>query len=303
LYNSTTDFPKTWKTLKRILIQGPTKARPNLEPADVIFVDDLFHPDLLKNLKENYIQVEPYLYKCSFVKIGMIYLEILKSEEIISNHKNLNNYYDIVVLARIDCTVKEYEQLIFEHYPKEKIVIIDGHDGGYIYPEHLPLINKGLYFKRELVDLNPVNPISFAIPREKCLTEFPNKIRALSNVRPGDGYIHSTEDAYYQDYAESLFGITYKKGGWDCMRHYEIMANRCVPYFADLEKAPANVMTTLPKNLLLYIKQRVEQMGPDYFLPSNPGWTEYVGFENKLHSHFINNCTTDILAQYVLSKV
>lgn len=244
------------------------------------------------------------LYGLGFSLWGLLEddVSIIRDDEVIKQ-RIINNYYDIVVLARIDCTVKEYEQLIFEHYPKEKIVIIDGHDNGYIYPEHIPLINKGVYFKRELFNPNSVNPISFAIPREKCLTELPNKIRALSNVRPGDGYIHRTEDAYYQDYAESLFGITYKKGGWDCMRHYEIMANRCVPYFADLEMAPASVMTTLPKNLLLYIKHRVEQMGPDYFLPSNPGWTEYVDFENKLHSHFINNCTTDILAQYMLSKV
>jgi hypothetical protein len=29
-----------------------------------------------------------------------------------------------------------------------------------------------------------------------------------------------------------------KKGGWDCLRHYEIIGNGCMPYFENIEKCP-----------------------------------------------------------------
>jgi hypothetical protein len=45
-----------------------------------------------------------------------------------------------------------------------------------------------------------------------------------------------------------------KKAGWDCMRHYEILGNNCIPYFIDLEDCPKNTLTNLPKELLLKLE-------------------------------------------------
>jgi hypothetical protein len=225
--------------------------------------------------------------------------QVRDPEQVRENIKN--HYYDLIIFGRIDHQGPHLD-LVLEHYPREKIIILDGHDGGDIYPEHLPLIEKTIYFKRELVDPNPVFPISFSMPREKCITELRTKVKPFSYVRPGAGYIHNTEASYYDDYAESLFGITHKKGGWDCLRHYEILANRCVPYMPDIANVPPNVMTMLPKELMLYVKQRVDQQGPEYFMPGNLGWIEYLEFENEIHKHFITKCTTDASARYVLSK-
>jgi len=36
----------------------------------------------------------------------------------------------------------------------------------------------------------------------------------------------------------SKFGITTKRGGWDCLRHYELAANGCVLCFRDLDAKP-----------------------------------------------------------------
>jgi hypothetical protein len=41
---------------------------------------------------------------------------------------------------------------------------------------------------------------------------------------------------------------------WDCFRHYEILAAGSVPYFFDLEKAPAQTLANLPKQLLLELR-------------------------------------------------
>ena len=47
-------------------------------------------------------------------------------------------------------------------------------------------------------------------------------------------------------YQNSLFSLTYRKTGWDCLRHYEILASGSIPLFLDLEKCPEDT-TTLPK--------------------------------------------------------
>ena len=48
------------------------------------------------------------------------------------------------------------------------------------------------------------------------------------------GYAFSTEVDYRQNLAESRFGITTKRGGWECLRHYEIAASATIPCFKDL---------------------------------------------------------------------
>ena len=81
----------------------------------------------------------------------------------------------------------------------------------------------------EWVGPRRIYPISFAIPEELVLSGPPAKeqssgegiSRGNRKYRFGPG----EQDAYYADYQRSYFGLTYKKGGWDCMRHLEIMAN------------------------------------------------------------------------------
>jgi hypothetical protein len=52
-------------------------------------------------------------------------------------------------------------------------------------------------------------------------------------------YAFSGEAAYYADLAASRFAITTRRGGWDCLRHYEIAAAGAVPCFRQLEAKPA----------------------------------------------------------------
>ncbi|MDE3045947.1 MAG: hypothetical protein KGJ02_04815 [Verrucomicrobiota bacterium] len=97
------------------------------------------------------------------------------------------------------------------------------------------------------------HPIQFALSETKMVKEIPPKDRDFAVVIPGDisTYVYSEEKDYYKDYQRSYFAVTKKKGGWDCMRHYEILANGCIPYFLDLEECPSKTMTLLPKKLIL----------------------------------------------------
>lgn len=55
---------------------------------------------------------------------------------------------------------------------------------------------------------------------------------------PGS-YAFTSEEAYIADLAASRFAITTRRGGWDCLRHYEIAAAGAVPCFRRLEAKPS----------------------------------------------------------------
>lgn len=105
------------------------------------------------------------------------------------------------------------------------------------------------------MDNNNLYPIAFSIPEEKIVTEIPTKSKFIAEINPyGVGlntYIFKTEKDYYSDYKSSLFAVTRKKGGWDCMRHYEILACGCIPIFENLEQCPENTMFNFPKSIIL----------------------------------------------------
>jgi hypothetical protein len=126
-----------------------------------------------------------------------------------------------------------------------------------------------IYFKRELFSktLNSIylripvsllkkfklpkniRPISFSIPQQKIIDrpriktksfaqhivdeEVATQINGSANT-----LLFNSENDYYKDMQSSKFGITMKRAGWDCLRHYEIAANGAVICFKDLDKKP-----------------------------------------------------------------
>ena len=64
----------------------------------------------------------------------------------------------------------------------------------------------------------------------------PRSRRAGRGARPATPF--EREQDYYADLQQARFGITVKRAGWDCLRHYELAANGCVPCFRDLESKP-----------------------------------------------------------------
>jgi hypothetical protein len=119
------------------------------------------------------------------------------------------------------------------------------------------LENNGYYFKREKTDItsksNNIHPISFSIPEQKIRDSQPQKTQLFqTHVQCSVAYelnevednctnepIFESESNYYEDISASKYGITMKKGGWECMRHYEIAANWTVPCFYNLLQKPS----------------------------------------------------------------
>ncbi len=96
--------------------------------------------------------------------------------------------------------------------------------------------------------LRHMKPISFSIPDEKVLTAVTKKEKvfachvvdeeAAPRIGGQTSYAFESEAAYYDDLQVSRFGITTKRAGWDCLRHYELAANGCVPCFRNLDRKP-----------------------------------------------------------------
>jgi hypothetical protein len=147
----------------------------------------------------------------------------------------------------------------------------------------------------------PVYPITFSIPESKIVTEMQDKTKLLSNLIPGNisTYIYNTEEEYYNEYKSSLFATTTKKAGWDCMRHYEILASGTIPYFPNIEECPEDTIALLPKDLIkegnvLFEKIKSQAINEEAIIESNKLITSLLEYTRT-------NLTTVKMAQYILN--
>jgi hypothetical protein len=53
-------------------------------------------------------------------------------------------------------------------------------------------------------------------------------------------HCYFSEEDYYNDLRVSNFGVTKKRAGWDCLRHYELAANGCILCFRNLDQKPVH---------------------------------------------------------------
>jgi hypothetical protein len=138
---------------------------------------------------------------------------------------------------------------------------LDGHDLYGSAPKKIIFENEEIIatqfekcFKRELVEegLRNVFPTGFGIPSYHIKPiNLENKAQLYQKTVPdaalfkpvhdlGSRNHHkfTVEEDYYQDLQTSWFGLTCKKGGWDCLRHYEILMTGTLLLFRDYNKKP-----------------------------------------------------------------
>lgn len=110
-----------------------------------------------------------------------------------------------------------------------------------------------------------IYPISYSIPEEmfQDLVNAENKKHDMAPLIPGkrETYIYDTEESYYEMYANSKYALTSKKGGWDCLRHYEIIASGCIPIFKDIILCPFQTMNGFPKKQVLQLSDEFNSTG------------------------------------------
>jgi len=195
------------------------------------------------------------------------------------------NHFDFIIFGSIDKAQLFFDKAINS---KSKIIFVDGNDSPFINEQ---ITDKGVYFKRELISDNIKNvyPINFAIPKEKIIHTINSKpLNILAPLIPGkySTYIYENEQDYYQSYQNSVFALTYKKMGWDSLRHYEILMNGCIPLFLNIDKCPEKILTNLPKKLLSEIFIQYSWILNQFF-PTNIYKKKFLSIE-KFFLYFIN---------------
>jgi hypothetical protein len=204
-----------------------------------------------------------------------------------------NRYYDAVIYGSIQ-RCQAHFNLVRAVYPREKIAMVDGEDDGTI----ASFVGHGFYFKRELqVDDPAILPIQFAVPAQKVRQiDLHRKKRLMAPCDPRDRSTYKyygDESAYYDQYSDSWFGYTMKKGGWDCCRHYEIIAAGCLPYFAGLEDCPPRTLWGWPRGRLFEARKLLDH-----------GWNNTEAHEKYWVSLLegIRGCMDDVLTTEACAK-
>jgi hypothetical protein len=215
-------------------------------------------------------------------------------------------YFDLVIYGSIHrCTT--YLKEVRQQYPATRIAYVDGEDTTAI---KWKLLGRGVYFKRELKHpiLAVLRPIHFAVPSVKFISDkdfednLSRKTRVVAPCDPRDRstYVFQTEDAYYQQYRESFFGVTIRKAGWDCMRHHEIVSQGTAPLFMGLEACPPWTMHRLPREQLLRLRELYEG---DPEMASRDARARYAGLMREVFSYYKRTFTTEALAEYVFGVI
>lgn len=172
------------------------------------------------------------------------------------------HYFDKIVYGEVTRYFPYWDLLGEGNYKPNEIIFIDGEDTQEIH-RYIALSGVGQYYKREMADVpfSYVKPINFCIPKDSIVADIPIKTQDWATVIPGDKstYVYTEEKPYFEDYQRSYFGVTCKKGGWDCLRHYEILMNGCIPFFPDLPGCPNNTMTRFPKELVMDAAEKIKK--------------------------------------------
>ena len=207
-------------------------------------------------------------------------------------NKIKNHFFDFIIYGSI-WRCSDNIQEVLKYYPPNKIIAVDGEDEINIHP----IQHKGiLYFKRELRYLSSlIFPIHFAFPSSKInFNKTKNRDIAICDPRDKSTYIYKTENDYYRGYQDARFAYTTKKAGWDCLRHYEILGNGCIPIFLDIDKCPPYTCMSLCHKELTEILNNIKFKNPTEI---------YEQYAPIIENHVMTHNTTKALAEYFVNKI
>tara|TARA_R110000824_G_scaffold231335_2_gene419143 strand:+ start:23887 stop:24804 length:918 start_codon:yes stop_codon:yes gene_type:complete len=190
---------------------------------------------------------------------------------------------------------------------KHGVWYLDGHDHS--------KITKTPCFKRELFESHEnVFPTGFGIPEHRIRPiDFSNKTQIAQKTAPPYAcfgpqilgptarklYVFTNEEEYYNDMASSYFGLTCMKGGWDSLRHYEILASGACLLFRDYDQKPK---LCSPQNLpcVSYSSPQDLEAIVNRLIVNNTPTQEYVDLVNTQREWLIKHGTTKARAKKIL---
>lgn len=293
------------------------------------YLADLFISSLLcsrlHEIKSNYIA--PYLwddYKYSDSLYGRGYSAFctvpatLRSNEIRNSIRVesticsaiLDSRPSLVIVTsiwRIDRVLVE-EIVVCSKSIGATLLALDGEDHDRI---HVLSSMFDAYYKRELTSImGNLLPISFKLPIPVLPylmngSEYlPNKevLLAPCDPRYKKSYTYATQREYYNQYSVAFFGTTTRKGGWDCLRHYEILANHCLPFFPGIEDKPKLTMADYPVEIQIEVNKLLMQALRSPAALESKFFQKYTELLNAFLKHFYLECTTNKYISMIIQQ-
>mmetsp|Transcript_17263 Transcript_17263/g.39784 ORF Transcript_17263/g.39784 Transcript_17263/m.39784 type:complete len:650 (+) Transcript_17263:88-2037(+) len=164
-----------------------------------------------------------------------------------------------------------------------------------------------------------IHPISIGIPEGAVVGCIPRKFSDFAEQPLRDGPRGSAgvpyefgpleEHEYRRSYQTARFALTKRKAGWDCMRHYEILAAGAVPLFLGIEAAPRGSLGLLPRKMLQEALAlpglEMCSLGDGSVGLDNSTFDEdaYISLAYRLLDFTKRHLTTAAIARYVLDTV
>ena len=236
-------------------------------------------------------------------------------------YKKINDKYFDYIIYCMDHKKDEFKNeyffdLVYKIYPHNRIIFLDSADFSNITLPYDDVV----IFKRELVyntegDMQlHLYPIQYSIPESYFIESNYNKnVFLQDNIRvPGvsNYYKFDNEEDYKKSYLNAFFGLTRKKMGWDCLRHYEIIACECLPFFDQYNDIPISVMTKWPRELQIQTNKLYHKMLWSYKIPNIKDNNvikylipQYRDLLDKFYSYAKQYLTTTAMAQYLINTV
>ena len=215
------------------------------------------------------------------------------------------HYFDLVVYGS-STRNDTYLPIVLRYYKVKEVIMMDGEDNSGIVASNIWVP----FFKRELqvdgiksAQAYRMFPISFSIPESLFRNPFKHKERLLSFMNPEDPntYIYGTQEAYFDQYQQSMFAITTRKNGWDCMRHYEIIAAGCLPVFENFNYCPKTTMVSWPADLQIEANCMYNRLrGRDLKDIDEKEWTDYWDLLGRFQAYAREHLTTKAMARYMI---
>ena len=105
-----------------------------------------------------------------------------------------------------------------------------------------------------------VFPLSFSLPDSHSVPE-KQKLRQVARIIPGTPYKFTNQGDYLNEYETSHFALTFRKGGWDCFRHLEIIRSGAIPIMIDARRIPRYSMIHYPKRVMVHVVEHLLTSG------------------------------------------
>lgn len=107
-----------------------------------------------------------------------------------------------------------------------------------------------------------VFPLNFSFPRPELIPqEISPRPYFLSSTIPGEPFSFEDWESYLDEYRQSYFALSTRKGGWDTFRHLEILFSGAIPLMPRLARTSPFSLAHFPKRALVRVLSGMAREG------------------------------------------